>query len=267
MKHRLDYYLTSMRISIQRQFQYPIPNYFYMIGMITEPVIYLVVWSTIARSQGGSVGGYTPGAFAAYYLVWTLVRNMNIVLTPYDWERRIRSGELSMELLRPIHPLDSDVAYFAGMKVVVIILWIPLGLLLSLFFKPELHPAWYQVIGFFLSIWGAYLIRTMLLTLLGMITFFTTRVGAIFELFFAIELVFSGRLVPMTLMPSTVQHVASYLPFQWTFFFPIESLVTTMSSIQMLRGLGVQLLWIVLGWIAVRIMWKFSVRQFSAVGG
>jgi ABC-2 type transport system permease protein len=151
--------------------------------------------------------------------------------------------------------------------VVVIILWIPLGLFLSLFFKPELHPAWYQVIGFFFAIWGAYLIRTMLLSVLGMITFFTTRVGAIFELFFAVELIFSGRLVPMSLMPTAIQQAAAYMPFQWTFFFPIEVLVAPMSIPQMLVGLGMQLLWIAIGWVAVRIMWKFSVRQFSAVGG
>ena len=172
-----------------------------------------------------------------------------------------------MDLLRPIHPLNNDVAFFAGMKVVVIILWIPLALFLSLFFKPELHPAWYQVIGFFFAIWGAYLIRTMLLSLLGMITFFTTRVGAIFELFFAFELMFSGRLVPMSLMPPVVQQVAAYLPFQWTFFFPIEVLVSEMSVQTMLTGLGMQLLWITIGWVAARIMWRFSVRQFSAVGG
>ncbi len=267
MRHMLDYYLTNMKIAIQTQFQYRVFHYFYMIGMIAEPVIYLVVWSTIAVQQGGSVGGYTPRTFAAYYLVWTLVRNMNIVFTPYGWENRIRSGEFSTDLLRPIHPLNNDVSFFAGMKLVVIILWIPLALFLSLFFKPELHPAWYQVVGFFFAIWGAYLIRTMLLSLLGMITFFTTRVGAIFEMFFAIELVFSGRLVPMSLMPPLVQQVAAYLPFQWTFFFPIEVLVSQMSAQTMLTGLGIQLLWIGLGWAAVRIMWRFSVRQFSAVGG
>jgi ABC-2 type transport system permease protein len=107
----------------------------------------------------------------------------------------------------------------------------------------------------------------MLLSLLGMITFFTTRVGAIFELFFAIELVFSGRLVPMSLMPPVVQQIAAYLPFQWTFFFPIEVLVSTMSIQTMLTGLGMQLLWITIGVVAVKIMWRFSVRQFSAVGG
>ncbi len=267
MKHMLNFYLTQMRIAIQTQFQYRAFNYFYMIGMIAEPVIYLVVWSTVANAQGGNVAGFTPRTFAAYYLVWTLVRNMNIVFTPYGWENRIRSGNFSTELMRPIHPLNGDVAYFAGWKVVVIVMWIPLGFVLSLFFKPELHPMWYQVIGFLFAIWGAYLIRTMLLTLLGMITFFTTRVGAIFELFFAFELIFSGRLVPMPLMPPIVQQLAAYLPFQWTFYFPIEVLISQMSARVMLSGLGMQLLWIVLGWLAVKIAWRFSIRQFSAVGG
>ncbi len=84
---------TLGRVSIMEQFQYRAANYFYMIGMVIEPVIYLVVWSTIARQQGGSIDGYTPGTFAAYYIVWTLVRNMNIVFTPFGWEERIREGQ------------------------------------------------------------------------------------------------------------------------------------------------------------------------------
>ena len=164
-----------------------------------------------------------------------------------------------MDLLRPIHPLNNDVALFCrdegrGDHFVdpTRRFYSPYGSNLTCI------PAWYQVIGFFFAIWGAYLIRTMLLSLLGMITFFTTRVGAIFELFFAFELVFSGRLVPMSLMPPLVQQVASYLPFQWTFYFPIESLVAPMTIQQLLSGLGIQLLWICLGWLAVKIMWKIQ---------
>ena len=86
----LRLYATLGRTSIMQGFQYRVGNYFYMIGMVAEPVVYLVVWSTIARQQGGAVGGYTPATFAAYYIVWTLVRNMNIVFTPFGWEQRIR---------------------------------------------------------------------------------------------------------------------------------------------------------------------------------
>ena len=267
MKRYIDFYLSSMKISILQQFQYRVANYFYMIGMIAEPVIYLVVWSTIANQQGGAAGGYTPGEFAAYYIVWTLVRNMNIVFTPYGWEWRIRQGNLSMELMRPMHPIHNDIAYFSGWKFVVIILWLPLALFLSWVFKPTFDITWIEGIAFFIAIWGAYLIRTMLLSLLGMITFWTTRVSAIFELYFGFELILSGRLVPMTLMPQWVQNLSNYLPFKWTFYFPIETLVGTMSTQELLAGIGMQILWIVIGASILNLVWRAAIKQFSAVGG
>ncbi len=267
MKRHIDFYLASMKIAVLQQFQYRAANYFYMIGMIAEPVIYLVVWSTVARAQGGEINGYTAGAFAAYYIVWTLVRNMNIVFTPYGWEWRIRQGQLSMELMRPIHPIHGDIAYFAGWKVVVIVLWLPLAFVLSLIFKPELHPTWINVVVFFFAIWGAYLIRTMMLSLLGMITFWTTRVSAIFELYFALELILSGRLVPLGLMPPWVQNLSNFLPFKWTFFFPIEALVGKMSTAELLGGLGAQVLWVAGSALILSLIWKVAIRRFSAVGG
>ena len=267
MKRYFEFYIAKIRNAVLIQLQYPIANYFFIIGMIAEPVIYMVVWSTVARQQGGSVGGYTPGAFAAYYIVWTLVRNMNLVYTPYGWERRIRNGRLVINLLRPIHPLHEDVAYFAGAKVIEILLWLPLAVILSFIFKPDLHPTLLECVVFFVAIWLAYLIRTMTLSLLGMITFWTTRVSALYELYFAAELIFSGRLVPLSLMPEWVQKLAWYFPFRWTFGFPIETLVGSMSVNELFGGLGMQLLWVVLGLGAVNIMWKAGIHRFSAVGG
>ena len=267
MRRYIDYYLTSMKVAILSQIQYRVANYFYMIGMITEPVIYLVVWSTIAEQQGGSVGGYTPGTFAAYYIVWTLVRNMNIVFTPFGWEWRIREGMLSAELLRPMHPIHSDIANFAGWKFVVILLWLPLAVFLTWVFKPTFDFSWLEALVFFIAIWGAYLIRTMLLSLLGMITFWTTRVSAIFELYFGLELILSGRLVPMTLMPPWVQNLSNYLPFKWTFYFPIEALVGSMTPPELWTGVGMQILWIMIGASFLNLAWRAAIRQFSAVGG
>jgi ABC-2 type transport system permease protein len=237
-----------------------------MIGMIAEPVIYLVVWRTVAIAQGGQVGGYTPGQFAAYYIVWTLVRNMNIVFTPYGWEQRIRQGQLVGDLMKPMHPLHRDVAFFIGWKVVVIFLWLPLAAILALIFKPEFQPTLLGTLVFFIAIWGAYLIRTMLLTLLGLITFWTTRVSAIFELYFAVELVLSGRLVPLTLMPDWVQTLSTYLPFRYAFGFPIEALVGNLSTTDLLLGLGMQLFWILAGIALVNFVWRFAIRQFTSVG-
>ena len=263
----IDLYATEMRIAIAEQLQYRVANYFYMIGMVAEPVIYLVVWSTVAQQEGGSVGGYDAGRFAAYYIVWTLVRNMNIVFTPLGWEWRIRQGELSGQLLRPIHPIHSDLGYFAGWKVVVIVLWLPIALVLSLLFHPTATLTPLGVAVFLVAIWGAYLIRSLNQSTLGMVTFWTTRVGPVFDIYFTLELLLSGRLVPLTLMPDWVQVLAAILPFQYTFGFPIEALVGDLSPTALLGGLAMQVLWIVIGALVLRRAFAVAVRRYSAVGG
>ncbi len=262
----LDYYLTRGRTEIQSQFQYRVAQYLYMIGMLAEPIVYLVVWTTIAEQRGGSVEGITPGEFAAYYIVWTLVRNMNIVFTPYGWEWRIREGILSAALLRPLHPLHDDLAGFAGWKFVVIGLWLPIAAVLWLVFDPLLDPSLVEVLVFSVAIWGAYLIRTMFLSLLGMVTFWTTRVSALFELAIAFELLLSGRLVPLELMPSWSQTLAYFLPFVWTFYFPIQALVGDLSTTGLLGGLAAQAGWTVALTGLMLVVWRHAVRRYSAVG-
>ena len=261
----LDFYLTQMRIAIATQFQYRMSNYFFMVGMVGEPVIYLVVWSTIAREQGGEIGGFTPGTFAAYYIVWTLVRNMNFVSVG-AWENRIRTGELSGELLRPLHPIHYDIGYFAGWKVVVIILWLPIAIALSVLFQPDLDPRPIDVAVFAFAIWGAYLVRTLTYAVLGMVTFWTMRVQPIIQIVMTLELLLSGRLVPLSLMPDWAQSLADVLPFKWTFGFPIETLVGRLPDAELLGGLLTQLLWIAIGMLALRSIWPIAVRRYSAVG-
>jgi len=263
----LDVYVQEARLAIAQQIQYRVSNYLYMLGMVAEPVIYLVVWSTIAAQQGGSVGGYTAGAFAAYYIVWTLVRNINIVFTPYGWEWRIREGQLSAQLLRPLFPIVEDLGFFLGWKPVVVLLWLPIALFLALVFHPVLNPTPLQIAVFAVSLLGAYLIRSLNQSSLGMITFWTTRVGPVFQLYIAAELLLSGRLVPMSLMPIWVQQVADFLPFRWTFGFPIEALVGNLGQDQLVRGLLFQLFWIVVGSVLVRVVWHFAIKRYSAVSG
>jgi ABC-2 type transport system permease protein len=263
----LDLYLVMFRISILENIQYRVANYFYMIGMIAEPVIYLVVWSTIARQQGGQVGGLTPGAFAAYYIVWTLVRQMNIVFTVYGWDERIRQGELSAMLLQPLFPIHRDIAFIGGWKLVTIVMWLPIAAVLTLLFSPQLDVRPIDVAVFAVAIWGAYLVRTMLYWILGMVSFWTTRAGPIFQLVFTAELLLSGRLVPLSLMPDWAQRLADVLPFKWTFGYPIEALIGRLPESELLGGLAIQLLWIALGWIGVRLFWRVAIKRYSAVNG
>ena len=100
-----------------------------------------------------------------------------------------------------------------------------------------------------------------------MLCFWTTRGAAIFDLWMTAELLLSGRLVPMPLMPGWVQEIARFLPFQWAFYFPVQTLVGDYSNVELLRGLAAQALWILIGFAIFRVAWKQAVKRYSAVGG
>jgi ABC-2 type transport system permease protein len=261
-----DIYRANARITMMSQFQYRARNVMTLVGFLTEPVVYLAVWTTVAQAKGGSVGGYTPGTLAAYFIVWTFVRCMNVVFTPYGFEWRIRTGEMSGALLRPAHPIHHDLASFAGWKVVWFVMWLPIGAALVLLFRPTLHPQAVEIAVFAVAIWGAYLIRSLFQWLIGLVTFFTTRVAALFEIYVVAELMLSGRLVPMSLMPPWVQTVSNVTPFQWTFGFPIEALVGQLGTRALLLGLATQLLWIGIGAGLLALVWRAAVRRYAAVG-
>jgi ABC-2 type transport system permease protein len=266
LRSMFDFYATTMRTQIQTQFQYRAATYMYTLGMVAEPTIYLVVWRTIANSHGGSVGGIDAGQFAAYYIVWTLVRTMNVVFTPFGWEERIREGQLSAQLLRPLHPVHYDLGWFAGHKIPWLVMYLPIAIGLSLVFHPTIDPRPLEVVVFLVAIWGAYVIRSLNHFVLGMVTIWTTRAGAIFQVWFLSELLLSGRLVPLTLMPHWAQALSSWLPFKWTFYFPIEALVGNMSTARLVGGLGMQVLWTAVAALLVAGSWRLSVRHYSAVG-
>jgi ABC-2 type transport system permease protein len=73
--------------------------------------------------------------------------------------------------------------------------------------------------------------------------------------------------VPLALLPDWAQRLADVLPFKWTFGYPIEALIGRLPEGDLLGGLAIQLAWIVVGWIGVRVVWRIAIRRYSAVNG
>ncbi len=265
MKNLLRVYAVEARLAIQRQAQYRGAAFISILGFLVEPVVYLIVWRTVT-AQTGAIGGYGVAEFTSYYIVWTLVRVFNLALAPGAWDWWVRSGRIADDLLHPVDPFHRNLASMAGAKVVWIALWVPTALFLVAVFRPELSPTPFQVVVFFVAAWAGYVIRFTILWVLGLVSFWTTRAQALVEVVIALELLLSGRLVPMAVMPTWVQAVSAWMPFKWTFQFPIEVLIGQVSTSEVWTGLGTQLLWVGVGAGAILAVWRRALRRFTAVG-
>ncbi len=90
--------------------------------------------------------------------------------------------------------------------------------------------------------------------------------AALFEIIFMSEILLSGRLVPMSVMPEWVQSVSDFLPFKWTFQFPIEVIIGRLSQAEVFTGWLFQAGWILVLIPAIGLVWKRAVRRYTAVG-
>lgn len=268
MRRLLALYRRQMALALQEQLQYRAGLAFWILGMAAEPVVQLVVWGAVAGAAGRDVAGYSAAGFAAYYILWVVVRTMNIALTPWAFEQRIRQGGLSPLLLRPVHPFHMDLADFAAMKLVSLAILLPILLALSLLFSPDfsaLTPA--RLAGFLAAIWTGFVLRFIWVWALGLLCFWLLRVSALFELYFAVELILSGRLVPIDLLPTPLRSAALALPWYYAYGFPIELALGRLDGPTVLRGFGLQAAWALAGALVLGWLWRRGLRRYVAAGG
>ena len=266
MKSLVRLYRQQFRTTAAVMFQYRANLLIWMMGQVLEPLVYLIVWSVVSVGSGGSVGGYTPQAFAAYYIILMLVNQATYTWIMYEFEYRIRQGQLSFALLKPVHPIHADIADNVSSKLITLPIMLAVAGLLALFFHPVLHPQAWALVLFLPVLFLAFLLRFLLEWTLALAVFWTTRVSAVNQVYFFVMLFLSGQIAPIALLPHAVQIAANILPFSWMISFPVQLMLGQLTPGRALVGLGVQAVWVGIGFILMRLVWRSGVRVYSAVG-
>jgi ABC-2 type transport system permease protein len=245
--------------------QYRMSLAIWILSLITEPIVYMTVWTTITNQQG-SVGGFTGGEFAAYYITWMLVRHFAVTLSPDAIEWRVRQGEFSALLLKPVHPIHTDIASNIAYKLVALPIIVLMMLGLATIFPPTYNFQVWSVLAFAPVMIMAYLIRFLSHWILGLLAFWTTRANAIFESLFVAEIFLTGRLAPLSLLPVPILIAASILPFRWMIAFPVELLLGKVTPEDALMGFGMQVIWLGIEMLLLFVVWRAGVKRYAAVG-
>jgi ABC-2 type transport system permease protein len=260
-------YAQQFRTSLATMVQYRAELVIWLIGHVLEPLVYLAVWSSVARSSGGgNVGGYSAGDFAAYFITLMLVNHVTYTWIMWEFEYRIRYGALSFALLRPVHPIHADIADNVTSKVVTLPLILAAAGVLAMAFRPAFHVTAWAAAACAGSLLLAFGLRFLMEWVLALAAFWTTRVSAVNQVYFIAALFLSGQMAPLSLLPRPLQLAASILPFRWTMSFPVELFLGRLAPADALRGIGVQAAWFALFLILLRLVWRAGARRYSAVG-
>jgi ABC-2 type transport system permease protein len=263
----LDVYKAHLKVEIALKLQYPFDSLMGLLHIVSQPLIYMLVWRTVAQARGGEVEGFDARSLATYYIVFSFVRQFAASTPMWLFEWRIREGRLSGLLLRPLHPIHTDLAEIISFKLFSSMVAIPVLIVLAIIFEAQFTAPWWMWLLFIPATLLGTALRFVLQYAFSLLGFWTTRIAAIEQMYGISQTFFGGILAPLALLPVPLLAIASVLPFRWILAFPIELALGRLSTGEIVGGFVAQLLWIIAVIPLMLIMWRIGVRHYGAVGG
>ena len=246
--------------------QYRIQSILWLLFAIVRPVVFLAAWSAAATAQGGSIGDFTLGDFAAYYVCLTLVIQLTTAWDAYDFELEVRTGTLAPKLLRPLHPLwyaaTSNLVY----KLFTVPALLPVLVFIAWSFGATFQTQPYHLALFVPSVALAAALRFMFGWVLAACAFWTTRINAIMHFYDRLTFLLAGQIAPLSLLPGPLATLSAVLPFGAMLATPAEILRGGTTLEQALELMAIQAMWLAVSWLGFVIVWRIGLRHFSAVG-
>jgi ABC-2 type transport system permease protein len=246
--------------------QYRVQSVLWMLFAVIRPLVFLAAWAAAAEAQGGAIGDFTVGDFAAYYVCLTLVSQLTTAWIAESFEFEIRTGQLSAKLLRPLHPMHYSVVENAVYKLTTLPVLLPVLVLIAWTFNARFQTQPWHVVAFVPSLLLAAALRFVFNWCFATLGFWTTRVHSVTQVNERMVFVFSGMIAPLSLLPGPLALVGYVLPFGYMLWEPSEILRGATSVEQALLLITGQAVWLVVTAVVFRALWRVGLRRFSAVG-
>lgn len=225
------------------------------------------VWIAAMGSGTEEIGGRNASEMVTYYLWATLLSQFVVCHLMWDIAFEIREGVFSVYLLRPMRVVWAQLARNVGWRVVKVLLFMPILAAFALIYHRYLSGLAAHVgIAFWSSLILAHFLSFFVAWTISLVSLWTTEFVSVFRLYYFPEMFLSGRLVPIETMPSWIQTMADYSPFQYTVAFPVSVLMGQMEAGAIAQGVILQCAWIAVFVFVSGALFRAGVRQYTGFG-
>lgn len=228
--------------------------------------VYIAVWD-----QRPDAGGYDVNDAVTYaWLGQALI--MTVMIwgggTPDDLAERIRSGDVAIDLYRPVGILGWYLAADLGRAVYHLltrgIAPTVVGALLFDLTWPGSPLAW---LGFAVSVPLAVLVSFGIRFLVACTAFWLLDATGAHTIAFVTAVFFSGMTVPLVLFPGWLKDVAMVLPWATYLQIPADIWLGKRTGLDLVGGLGLQVLWAAALLALCQAVLRLATRKVVVQGG
>lgn len=266
MKKYIEVIKTNMQISFMYKWNVVITSLMDVFKVIAESAFWQILF---AASSSEEMYGYTLNQLITYYIFMYIIGAITgMGSIGHKVADDIKNGTLNNILLKPISSIKYYFSEIIGQKVVQLLVSLVVFIPVFIFYASSIsiNIGLFQLILFPVVIIFALVLTYLINLLISFLVFWLTEVTSFFFVKDLVVDFLSGRAFPIDIMPVGVVAVLNLLPFAYCTYFPINILTKDLSFSELIRGLGMQLGWILAIYIMVRITWKKGIKKYTGTG-
>jgi ABC-2 type transport system permease protein len=259
-------FLVGLQSNIVYRWNFAIRGFFSLFHL----AVVFILWGA-AYENNPTIGGFALDQTITYFLMLIVLQFLiGAFNEDYQISEEIRNGLINQFLLKPINYFAYRFSIYAAARLVSgMLVFIPLLVAYPFISDYITFPTdlWRVGLGIPAILFGA-VIQFSIAYCFGMLTFWFLEIQGFVILSMAIESVLGGQIFPLDLLPPAVLRVAEYLPFYYQMYFPAAIFTGRINDPALvIRGLGIELCWVIALLLINQLLWRRGLRRHTAVGG
>ncbi len=221
---------------------------------------------TTTYKEGNSLGGLSQNQMVTYVVLASLFYSFIFVYSDNAIAAKIASGDLNFFLIKPLNTILYEYFRSLGSRIFAVVFGSFEILILYLVFKPEFYINLKTIIPSIVALFLCSIIFFFLNIYTGISAFVMQNAyGPRFIIRQVLEL-FTGRLFPLSILPSLLQTFLKFSPFWYIVYFPLEIYFGSKNWDEILFGFGILFFWIIALYIIYKLLWKISIKHYEGYG-
>lgn len=260
----LGYANMEFKTGIAYRFQF-------MASIIISPLMLLAsyfVWLAVYNnSSTPTLLGYSFQDMITYYVLTMIVGHFIFNMVGNELQEKILYGDLTQDMLKPFSVFsqflsrtvaDRAFAFFAEVIPVFVISFLIFNLKFA-----GIASALFFIIGIIF----AFLINFLVNFLMGIVAFWVSKIESIqWLLFFGIRFL-SGEFIPLDFLGAGLFSLSKFFPFYYIRYGVIQLFLGKLGLQESLVFFLVQIFWIILLYVCIRVLMQIALKKYGAQGG
>jgi ABC-2 type transport system permease protein len=260
-------WLALVASSFRKRLAYRSNIVYGALWLLLELFIQVTIWVALYRGHD-TVSGVTLSEMITYIVIVNLSQLAGRAYGGESVEDRVKSGEISTDLLLPVdYRVVLALENVGGILFQVVVSGVPLVVAASLFLRVAGPASAWHLLAFVVTVAGAFLVSMCLEIVKGAMAFWAMRPGTLDWIFDGLSAVFGGAIVPLWFFPEWMLKIAEFLPFRLTQFVPAAVYLGRFETSALPGIVAQQALWIAGLLLLQAVLWRRGLRRLTIYGG